>query len=419
MDKTFQMNKLHSEVNLVEFPFYNNPNGQIINYLTDMDLYKLTMLQAAFELYRDTTVEAKFNHRGTEDLTPYIPEIRRQIALIQRLQFTQDEIAHLQSLPYMKKSFIDYLRIYRLDPNCIQFSVKDGVQDIRYRGTWLGYFLWEIIVLAIVSEVRNRELHSDVTMTNVRKKLFEKINWFKDMKEKHPELKNFKFADNGTRRRFSSKVQDVVIDTLKHEMGEHLVGTSNVYYAKKYNLVPIGTQAHEWFQAHQQLGFRLIDSQKAALDAWVDVYRGQLGIALTDCICMDAFIKDFDLFHGKLFDGVRHDSGCPFEWGRKAIQMYKDLGLDPKTKTLVFSDGLDFEQAVSIFLAFHDEINISFGIGTYLTCDIEGVKAMNNVMKLVRVNGMPVAKLSDSPGKSMCEDEYHVDYMKAIFAYPY
>lgn len=405
--------------NLNDYPFALNNTDSILTTLMDNDVYKINMLQAAFMLYRDTTVEAKFQCRNDEDLRAYVPELRAQVAMFERMAFTQDEIQYLSTLSHMKKEFLDYLRIYRLDPKAIQFSEVDGKVDIRYRGTWLGYFLWEIIILALISEIRNRAVNPDVKMTDVRKRLFEKINWFKAMKEKHPELEEFKFADFGTRRRFSGRVQEVVVDILNHELKENFVGTSNINLARKFKLTPIGTQAHEWFQAHQQLGFRLKDSQKAALESWVQVYRGRLGIALTDCICMDAFIKDFDLYFAKLFDGLRHDSGCPFEWARKAIKMYKDLGIDPTTKTLVFSDGLDFELAVKIFLEFHGQIKMSFGIGTNLTCDIDGVKAMNIVMKLVRVNGEPVVKLSDSPGKSMCEDQYHVDYTKEVFNYPY
>ncbi|MGD1524630.1 nicotinate phosphoribosyltransferase [Vibrio owensii] len=405
--------------NLLDYPFSVCSTDDIILTLMDNDVYKLNMLQAAFMLYRSTTVEAKFQCRNDEDLRPYIGELRQQIETFDRKAFTQDEIFYLGTLSHMKKEFLDYLRIYRLDPKCIHFTEVDGKPDIRYRGTWLGYFLWEIIILQLISEIRNRHRYPDVRMTDVRKRLFEKINWFKGMKEKHPELEKFKFADFGTRRRFSGRVQEVVVDTLNHELKEHFVGTSNINLARKFNLTPIGTQAHEWFQAHQQLGFRLKDSQKAALEAWVQVYRGELGIALTDCICMDSFINDFDLYFGKLFDGLRHDSGCPFEWARKAIKMYEDMGIDPKTKTLIFSDGLDLELAVKLFLEFHDQIDVSFGIGTNLTCDIEGVKAMNIVMKLVRVNGEPVVKLSDSPGKSMCEDQYYVDYVKEVFNYPY
>ncbi|HAJ86531.1 MAG TPA: nicotinate phosphoribosyltransferase, partial [Pseudomonas sp.] len=178
---------------------------------------------------------------------------------------------------------------------------------------------------------------------------------------------------------------------------------------------PMGTMAHEWIMAHQQLGPRLIDSQVAALDCWVREYRGALGIALTDCITMDAFLRDFDLYFAKLFDGLRHDSGDPLEWAEKAIAHYQRLGIDPKSRQLIFSDGLDFAKALHIHRALIDRSRPSFGIGTGLTCDIPGVEPTNMVIKMTACNGQPVAKISDSPGKTMCRDEAFVSYLRHVF----
>ena len=195
-------------------------------------------------------------------------------------------------------------------------------------------------------------------------------------------------------------------------------GTSNVHLAREYDLKPIGTMAHEWLMAHQQLGPRLVDSQQAALDCWVREYRGQLGIALTDCITMDAFLDDFDLYFAKLFDGLRHDSGDPLAWAEKAIAHYRRLGIDPLSKTLVFSDGLDMPKALQLFRALRGKINVSFGIGTNLTCDIPGVEPMNIVLKMTACNGHPVAKISDAPGKTQCRDENFVAYLRHVFNVP-
>ncbi|MNE34092.1 Nicotinate phosphoribosyltransferase 2 [compost metagenome] len=222
-------------------------------------------------------------------------------------------------------------------------------------------------------------------------------------------------ADFGTRRRFSYKVQEEVVRVLKDDFPARFVGTSNVHLARKLDIKPLGTMAHEWIMAHQQLGPRLIDSQIAALDCWVREYRGLLGIALTDCITMDAFLTDFDLYFAKLFDGLRHDSGDPVQWAEKAIAHYRKLGIDPMTKTLVFSDGLNLTKSLEIFRALRGRINVSFGIGTNLTCDLPGVAPMSIVLKMTDCNGQPVAKISDEAAKTQCRDENFVAYLRHVF----
>jgi len=206
-----------------------------------------------------------------------------------------------------------------------------------------------------------------------------------------------------------------VVNILKHDFPGRFVGTSNVHLARELELRPLGTMAHEWFMAHQQLGPRLIDSQKAALECWVKEYRGLLGVALTDTIGMDSFLGDFDLYFAKLFDGLRHDSGDPLVWAEKAIAHYEKLGIDPMSKTLVFSDGLTLPKALELYRALHDRIHVSFGIGTNLTCDIPGVEPMNIVIKMIDCNGQPVAKISDTPGKTQCRDPNFVTYLKHVF----
>ncbi|MCP4131361.1 MAG: nicotinate phosphoribosyltransferase, partial [bacterium] len=216
------------------------------------------------------------------------------------------------------------------------------------------------------------------------------------------------------RRRRSGEWQQQVIGTLAAEVPGNLTGTSNVYFAKKYNLRPIGTMAHEFLQASQALGVRLVDSQKFAFENWVQEYRGDLGIALSDVVGMDAFLRDFDLYFCKLFDGARHDSGDPYEWCDKLLAHYKKMGIDPKTKTAVFSDGLNFELARDLAKKYNGQIRIAFGIGTNLTNDF-GEKALQIVIKMTECNGQPVAKISDSPGKSMCKDESFIKYVKKVF----
>jgi nicotinate phosphoribosyltransferase len=285
---------------------------------------------------------------------------------------------------------------------------------IRLRGPWLHVILYEVPLLATVSEIRNRRLHADITLEQVRAPLYEKFDKLRALASDE-ELAGFNLADFGTRRRFSYTAQAEVLRILKEDFPGRFVGTSNVHLAKELDLKPIGTMAHEWLMAHQQLGMRLIDSQVAALESWVREYRGLLGIALTDVITMDAFLRDFDLYFAKLFDGLRHDSGDPIQWGEKAIAHYHSMGVDPRTKTLVFSDSLDFEKSLNIYRALRGRINVSFGIGTKLTCDVPGVRPLNAVIKMTSCNGQPVAKISDSPGKTQCRDENFIRYLKHVF----
>jgi nicotinate phosphoribosyltransferase len=224
----------------------------------------------------------------------------------------------------------------------------------------------------------------------------------------------FTFFEFGLRRRYSAAWQDEVVATLQQRVPQFLGGTSNVYLARQYGLTPIGTMAHEYLQAHQALGARLRDFQKAALEGWVQEYRGDLGVALTDVVGMDAFLADFDLYFAKLFDGLRHDSGDPVVWGEKAIAHYARLRIDAHTKRIVFSDGLDIPRAIGLHQHFGDRIQTAFGIGTNLTNDTIH-KPLNIVMKILTCQGQPVAKLSDSPGKTLCDDQGYLTYLRQVF----
>lgn len=401
---------------------YGNPNEPIIRSLFDDDMYKFYMQQPIVHKYMEAEVRVKFLCRDSEDLVPYINDIRHQVTLAGDMSYTQDQLQYLDhKITDLKRGYIyGYLRMFRLFPNDVQISVVDGQLSIEAKGMWASVMRWEIIILAIVSEVRNRALHPDLTLDDVRMQLAKKVqSFYKMAEERNINLDRLSIADFGTRRRLSYDAQFAVVDYLNHAMKDHFVGTSNLHIARELGIKAIGTQAHEWYQAHQALpGFRLADHIKGSLQAWADEYRGSLGIALTDCISMDAFLKDFDFYFATLFQGLRHDSGCPKVWGDKAIAHYEKLGIDPLTKTLVFSDGLKLNEiTLDIYEYFKDRINVSFGIGTNLTCDIPGVKPMNIVMKIVEVNGQHVAKLSDSPGKTMCESDVFVANLKETFDY--
>ncbi|MCQ4315250.1 nicotinate phosphoribosyltransferase [Stutzerimonas zhaodongensis] len=388
---------------------------RIIQSLLDTDYYKLTMMQAVLHHYPNAEVEWAFRSRSEEDLTPYLAAIKEQIDALTELRFEPAELAFLERIPYMQPDFIRFLGLFRFDSHYVRVELEGGELVVYLRGPWLHVILFEVPLLAIISEVRNRARYPMVTLDQATDRLEEKLQWLRD-EATVEELAGFNLADFGTRRRFSVGVQTEVVKRLKDAFPGNFVGTSNVHLARTLNLKPMGTMAHEWIMAHQQLGPRLIDSQSAALDCWAREYRGALGIAITDCITMDAFTADFDLYLAKLFDGLRHDSGDPVEWAEKAIAHYRHLGIDPMTRQLVFSDGLDFPKALGIYRALAGRSNTSYGIGTQLTCDIPGVEPTNMVIKMTSCNGQPVAKISDSPGKTMCRDEAFVSYLKHVFS---
>jgi nicotinate phosphoribosyltransferase len=385
----------------------------IIRSLLDNDFYKFSMMQAVLHNYPDAWVKYKFKCRNqdrldTLDQERLVSRVRSEIYKLCELKFREGELDYLFGIPYFTMDFIDYLSLFKLNFKHIKvFLDNKGRMSIEIEGPWVLTILFEVPILAIVSEVYHEHLHSDQLgqrMVDGLKLLDSKI----DMVENGPN-----FADFGTRRRFSRSVQGLIVKRLV-EKSNTFIGTSNVYLAKKHGIKPIGTMAHEWIQAHQQLRLRVVDSQKSALQTWADEYRGDLGIALSDTIGFDAFLKDFDKYFAKLFDGCRHDSGDPIKWCRKLIDHYEKLGIDPKTKTAVFSDGLTVKSMLNIWLQFKDDINVSFGIGTSLTNDM-GVRPLQIVIKMVECNGQPVCKISDSFGKGMCEDDEYLKYVKKVF----
>ena len=390
---------------------------RIVQNLLDTDLYKLSMMQAVLHNYPNVDVEWEFRCRNGEDLRPYLDDIREQLEQLSELSLGPDQLSFLEGINFMKPDFLRFLGLFRFNLRYLSIGIDNDQLFIRLRGPWLHVILFEVPLLATVSEVRNRIRYPDVLLSQPREQLYRKFEWLQ-ANASSEELGELQVADFGTRRRFSYKVQEEVVTVLKHEFPGRFVGTSNMHLARQLDLKPLGTMAHEWIMAHQQLGPRLIDSQIAALDCWVREYRGLLGIALTDCITMDAFLGDFDLYFAKLFDGLRHDSGDPVVWAEKAIAHYRKLGIDPMTKTLVFSDGLNLPKSLQIFRALRGRINVSFGIGTNLTCDIPGVEPMNIVLKMTDCNGQPVAKISDEAAKTQCRDPNFVAYLRHVFKVP-
>ncbi len=388
----------------------------IIQSLLDTDLYKFTMMQVVLHHFPAAQVEYRYRCRTPGvNLRPYLNEIREEIGALCRLQFTADELAYLGSLRFIKSDFIDFLGLFHLPGKCIAVTEgqRDGEIDITVRGPWLHTILFEIPVLAIVNEVYFRNVCKNPGWAAGRERLQRKMALVLDA----PDLREFRVAEYGTRRRFSHAWHEEVILTMKAQMGEHFAGTSNVWFAMKHGVLPLGTMAHEYLQACQALGPRLRDSQVFALETWAKEYRGDLGIALSDVYGLEAFLRDFDMYFCKLFDGARHDSGDPFEWGERMIAHYDSNRVDPRTKTLIFSDALTFPRAIELTRRFAGRCKTAFGIGTNLTNDL-GHEPLQIVMKMVRCNGQPVAKVSDAPEKTMCDDKAYLAYLRQVFELP-
>jgi nicotinate phosphoribosyltransferase len=397
-------------------PFAVVPPLMIISSLLDTDLYKFTMMQVVLHHFPEAQVEYRFRCRNPAvDLAPHIAQIEAEIRALCALRFTRRELEYLRGWRFLKSDFLDLLGLFQLDERFIKVSRILGSPreiDIAIKGPWLHTILFEVPVLAIVSEVYNRANVPDVDFTEGRRRLEAKIAQANTVGEA-----DFRIADYGTRRRFSRAWHDEVVRTLKGGLRAHFVGTSNVRLAMEHGLTPLGTMAHEYLQACQAVGPRLRDSQTFAFNMWAREYRGDLGIALSDVCGMDAFLRDFDLFFCKLFDGVRHDSGDPFEWGEKLIAHYQKMRIDPRTKTMVFSDSLNVPLAMRLYAYFKGRTQTSFGIGTNLTNDL-GYEPLQIVIKMTRCNGQPVAKISDEPSKSMDYDPSYVAYLREVFQVP-
>ena len=362
-----------------------------------------------------TTWTFKCRNKDVHFTKEMVDEIRDQIKAYCTLTFTEEELEYIDKIKWMKGSYVDFLRLWR--PRYEDFEITDDAECglfIETKGTWLNTSMYEIPTLAIVNEVYFRMQYDyNELIESFKEKLDEKYN---NLKNGHWYAGTF--SEFGLRRRLSAQAQELVVEKFSHlndtrHSASNFVGTSNVYLAKKFNLLPVGTMAHEWIMCVGQGNHKHNPaySNWYALDAWVKEYGILNGTALTDAITTDCFLKDFQLTYATLFAGVRHDSGDPIEWGEKMIAHYEELNIDPKLKTLLFSDGLDFERADKIFRHFNGRIKVAFGIGTYLSNDT-CVPPLNIVMKTTMCNGQDVAKISDTPGKGMCKNPEYVEYLQ-------
>lgn len=386
----------------------------IIKSLLETDAYKFSMGQAIYHQFSDykTTWTFKCRNEDVRFTPEMIEEIKRQIRLYCDLRFTEEELEYLDKIKWIKGSYCDFLRLWepRYDDFTFGTDAPCGL-TIETRGTWLNTSMYEIPVLAIVNEVYFRMKYDyDRLMESFKERLEEKV-----AKIESGQYNIGAFSEFGLRRRLSGEAQELAVKTLKdHSYPDSVfVGTSNVYLARKYGIRPIGTMAHEWIMCVGQGNHKHNPaySNWYALDAWIKEYGILNGIALTDAITTDCFLRDFQLTYATLFSGVRHDSGDPFAWGEKMLRHYESLGIDPKTKTLLFSDSLDFKRAGELYAYFKDKAKVAFGIGTYIANDTE-VPALNIVMKTTACNGMDVAKISDTAGKGMCKNPEYVKYLQ-------
>jgi nicotinate phosphoribosyltransferase len=387
----------------------------VITSLLDTDLYKFTMMQAVLHQFPGAQVSYKFKCRTTGvKLAPYVDEIRAEIRSLCKLQFTEQELDWMRALRFIKSDFVDFLGLFRLNEKYIDVvALPSGEIDIRIHGPWLHTILFEIPVLAIVNEVYFRNTQPVPDYVEGRQRLDTKIAQLQE-----DGLSDLKIADYGSRRRFSKAWHEEVLRVLTSRLGSgatgRFAGTSNALFAMKLGLTPLGTMAHEYLQACQALGPRLRDSQVFGFETWAREYRGDLGIALSDVYGIEPFLRDFDMYFCKLFDGARHDSGDPFTWGERMIEHYKSNRVDPLTKTLIFSDGLTVPSTIELYQRFRGRCQLAFGIGTNLTNDL-GYEPLQIVIKMVECNGQPVAKLSDTPSKNMCEDTNYLAYLRQVF----
>ena len=388
---------------------------QIITSLLETDLYKISMGQAIYHQFSDYKTTWTFKCRNTDVFfTPeMVDEIKRQLKLYCSLQFTEDELEYLNNIRWIKGSYVDFLRLWKPRFEDFHISTDDPTGlALETTGTWLNTSMYEIPTLAIVNEVYFRMAYDyDKLFADFREKLAEK------KKRLLNSCSIGNFSEFGLRRRLSAEAQELAVKELKDVKwgvcGSNCVGTSNIYLARKYNLTPVGTMAHEWIMCVGQGNHKNNPaySNYFSLEAWIREYGVLNGTALTDTITTDCFLRDFDLTYATLFSGVRHDSGDPIEWGEKMLKHYARLGINAKNKTLLFSDSLNFDKAADIYRHFMGKCQVAFGIGTYISNDTS-VRPLNIVMKVTRCNGQDVAKISDVEGKGMCKNQDYVDYLQ-------
>ena len=393
----------------------SNDQTQIIHTLLDQDLYKLTMMQLYFHKFRSVNhAEFRFHCRTPNvDLRHLKEPLIQQLKQLCCLQFQEHELNWLQTLELFQDDFIAFLRHFSLNMKHVSIGEENQQLSIRFHGPLLDICQFEVFTLAILNELYTSHAYPQPDYDSGRQRLDNKINALLA----DPQAHKLTFADFGTRRRFNRQWQRKVVTILKKRIPHHLSGTSNMALARELDLPAIGTMAHEFFQACQVLAPTLKQSQRFALNMWLEEYSGKLGIALSDIIGIEPFLRDFNAEIARRYNGIRHDSGDPLIWANKVLTHYRQLNIEPRDKTLVFSDGLTLQRARNIYARLHEQIGVTFGIGTHLTNDMRH-PPLNIVIKMSSCCHHPVAKISDSPGKAWCEDQHYLQTLRAAFALP-
>ncbi len=371
----------------------------MIQSILDNDLYKFTMQQAVHMLYPRAQVEYEFTNRGNTPFPDgFASRLKTKIEEMASLSLSKEQKTYLEDTCYfLTPVYLDFLETYSYDPREVSINQDKGDFSLLVKGPWYRTILWEVPLMALISE-------TFFSMTAPGTLPLKDIKTINKSKAAILAENNVRFADFGTRRRFSSNTQKMMITDILSNKHNTLIGTSNVHLAKEFNIKPIGTMAHEWVMFHAALvGYKMANT--LAKDAWIKVFKGDLGIVLTDTYTTDVFLSSFDTYNAKLFDGVRHDSGDPIDFINKIIHHYEKHRVDPSTKTIVFSDGLNIDKAVAIHNECKGKIRDSYGIGTNLTNDV-GEIPLNIVIKLSRCQTGPgkpwqhTVKLSDDKGKN-------------------
>lgn len=365
--------------------------------ILDNDFYKFTMQHAVVQLFPNAQAEYQFINRGQHVFPDGFAEaLQLAINELAHLRLTKEEkrfLAH--NCPYISPTYLDFLEGYRYDPSEVEIQQNDGELTVQIRGYWYRTILWEVPIMFLICELYYR-------LTGATRVTDEEVTATARQKIEAYQALGVTIAEFGTRRRHSYAVHELVVSALKKYGSGSFVGTSNVHLAMLHNTRPIGTHAHEWFMFHAaKYGYKM--ANLLSLEHWTDVYRGDLGIALSDTYTSKVFFNQFDKKLSKLFDGVRHDSGDPLVFADQTIAHYQSLGIDPRSKTITFSDGLDYEKVANIAEHCRGRIGFSFGVGTNFSNDV-GLPPMNIVLKMTRAkpaNGAwtPVVKLSDEPNK--------------------
>ncbi|WP_207421298.1 nicotinate phosphoribosyltransferase [Desertivirga brevis] len=383
----------------------------ILPSILDNDFYKFTMQHAVVKLFPHAKARYKFINRGKHAFPPNFAKVLQDaVDSMASIKLSLEEKRFLNhNCPYLDPVYLDFLQGYCYNPEEVKISQQAENLEVSIEGHWYRTILWEVPLMSLICELFYRETNQmRVSDDEIIQTTSKKAEMYRGL--------GVTIADFGTRRRHSFTVQDLVVKILTSAGSGFFVGSSNVHLAMKNNIKPIGTHAHEWFMFHAaRFGYKMANSE--ALENWTNVYRGDLGIALSDTYTTKSFFTQFDKKLAKLFDGVRHDSNDPIEFAKMTIAHYQSLGIDPLSKTIIFSDALNYEKVARITEFCNGKIGFSFGIGTNLTNDV-GLKAMNIVIKMteakpVNQDWTPVIKLSDEKGK-YTGDPKEIELAKSI-----